>query len=146
MVTLSSSHVCAWCGRHVSKLLDLCECPHCDGLLWIAEYGQPSLPAKYGPDCAVSPPQVQVPSTWDIPEDVVKVLPASVAFENSVVPAANTGDVLLVVSTYPVNLASMEKLRFILNRMVAVVATFDDWIAVMRDRHYGPLGGRPWAT
>ena len=53
-----------------------------------------------------------------VPEAVVELIPESVARENSILPLAEDGDTLKVIVSDPMDIETIEKLRFILNRRI----------------------------
>ncbi len=74
-----------------------------------------------------------------VPREVLALLPASVAWENAVLPLGASGEVLVVAVSDPTDLDTVQKLQFILNRdVVPVVATREQIVAAVR-RHYGEL-------
>ena len=55
-------------------------------------------------------------NTIDIPDNVIELMPESVARENAVLPLKQDGTQLIVLIANPGDVDTIEKLRFILNR------------------------------
>src|SRR4051812_18048052 len=78
-----------------------------------------------------------VAATLDPPRAVIELVPESVARENQVLPLALDGETLTVAAADPTNLLVAEKLSFILNKKVRLVAAPPAAIRVAINRHYG---------
>lgn len=76
-----------------------------------------------------------------IPPNVVELVPESVARENCILPFAEEDGALKVVASDPDDLATQDKLRFILNREVKIVLAPRDMILAAINRHYGQIDG-----
>ena len=76
-----------------------------------------------------------------IADDVVGLLPESVARENTIFPVAENGGVLTVAACDPTDLDTQEKLRFILNRDIETVLAPREQIVEAINRHYGMSDG-----
>ena len=61
-------------------------------------------------------------SEINIPDSIIEFVPEAVARENSVLPLSEEDDVLTVVVSEPIDLDTLDKLRFILNRRVEIGA------------------------
>src|SRR6266566_6280293 len=72
-----------------------------------------------------------------IPPAVVELVPESVARENVVLPLAQDGPILKVIMSDPTDVATMEKLQFILNKQITPVLAPRDQIVEAINRHYG---------
>jgi type IV pilus assembly protein PilB len=72
-----------------------------------------------------------------IPPAVVELVPESVARENVVLPLAQDGPMLKVIMSDPSDVATMEKLQFILNKQITPVLAPRDQIVEAINRHYG---------
>ena len=53
-----------------------------------------------------------------IPEDIIELVPETIARENATLPLSLEGDALKVLLTDPLDVETIEKLRFILNRQI----------------------------
>ena len=76
-----------------------------------------------------------------VAEEVVGLLPESVARENTIFPVAEHGGVLTVAACDPTDLDTQEKLRFILNREITTVLAPREQIVEAINRHYGLSDG-----
>ncbi|MFM9026093.1 MAG: GspE/PulE family protein [Planctomycetaceae bacterium] len=76
-----------------------------------------------------------------VPDEVVGLLPESVARENTIFPVAEQGGVLTVAACDPTDLDTQEKLRFILNRDITTVLAPREQIVEAINRHYGLSDG-----
>jgi type IV pilus assembly protein PilB len=73
----------------------------------------------------------------NIPPAVVELVPESVARENVVLPLAQEGPVLKIVMSDATDVATMEKLQFILNKQITPVLAPREQIVEAINRHYG---------
>jgi type IV pilus assembly protein PilB len=80
-------------------------------------------------------------STEKIPEEVIQLVPESVARENSIIPYKEEDDVIHVLLSDPFDLEIIEKLRFILNRRVETALAPRDSIQEAINRYYGQVEG-----
>ena len=76
-----------------------------------------------------------------VSQDVIELLPESVARENSIFPLAEVGSVLQVATSDPSDMELQEKLRFILNRDVEMSLAPRQQIVEAINRHYGLSDG-----
>ena len=76
-----------------------------------------------------------------IPEEVVELVPESVARENVILPLAEEEDALKVIVTDPFDIETVEKLRFILNRRVVTAISPREAILEAINRYYGQIEG-----
>jgi type IV pilus assembly protein PilB len=76
-----------------------------------------------------------------IPEHVIELVPESVARENNVLPMAEEDDTLVVILSDPLDMETIEKLRFILNRRVDVALSPQENIIEAINRYYGQQEG-----
>jgi hypothetical protein len=72
-----------------------------------------------------------------IPPAIIELLPESVARENVVLPLSATTDVLTVVMSDPIDIATIQKLEFILNKKIQPAVAAQDQIVEAINRHYG---------
>jgi type IV pilus assembly protein PilB len=77
----------------------------------------------------------------EVPQEVVSLLPESVARENTIFPVAESGSSLRVATCDPSDLDTQEKLRFILNRDVELALAPREQIVEAINRHYGMSDG-----
>jgi type IV pilus assembly protein PilB len=77
----------------------------------------------------------------EVPQEVVALLPESVARENTIFPVAEAGASLRVATCDPTDLDTQEKLRFILNREVELALAPREQIVEAINRHYGMSDG-----
>jgi type IV pilus assembly protein PilB len=77
----------------------------------------------------------------EVPQEVVALLPESVARENTIFPVAESGSSLRVATCDPSDLDTQEKLRFILNRDVELALAPREQIVEAINRHYGMSDG-----
>jgi len=80
-------------------------------------------------------------STEKISEEVIQLVPESVARENSIIPYKEEDDVIHVLLSDPFDLEIIEKLRFILNRRVETALAPRDSIQEAINRYYGQVEG-----
>ncbi|MBX3422555.1 MAG: type II/IV secretion system protein [Pirellulaceae bacterium] len=80
-------------------------------------------------------------STVKIPDEVIQLVPESVARENSVIPYAEEDGVIHVLLSDPFDLETTEKLRFILNRRIETALAPRDAIQEAINRYYGQVEG-----
>jgi type IV pilus assembly protein PilB len=76
-----------------------------------------------------------------IPPSVVELVPESVARENVAIPLAESDGTLTVILSDPTNYETVEKLRFILNRQIAIALAPRETILEAINRHYGQTVG-----
>ncbi|GIW91137.1 MAG: type IV fimbrial assembly protein PilB [Pirellulaceae bacterium] len=76
-----------------------------------------------------------------IPAEIIELVPESVARENVVLPLSLDGDVLTVIISDPMDLETIEKLRFILNRRVETALAPREMILEYINRYYGQIEG-----
>ncbi|MFO0930822.1 MAG: ATPase, T2SS/T4P/T4SS family [Gemmataceae bacterium] len=72
-----------------------------------------------------------------IPPAVVELVPESVARENVVIPYTQDGPVLKIIMSDPSDLATMQKLEFILNKQITPMLAPKEQIVEAINRHYG---------
>jgi len=77
----------------------------------------------------------------EVPQEVVALLPESVARENTIFPVAESGSSLRVATCDPTDLDTQEKLRFILNRDIELALAPREQIVEAINRHYGLSDG-----
>jgi type IV pilus assembly protein PilB len=76
-----------------------------------------------------------------IADEVIQLVPESVARENSVIPFKDEDDALHVLVSDPFDLETIEKLRFILNRKVETAVAPREAIQEAINRYYGQVEG-----
>ena len=74
-----------------------------------------------------------------IPPSVVELVPESVARENTVVPLAEDDGTLKVIVCDPLDLETMDKLRFILNRKIEIALAPRENISETINKYYGQI-------
>jgi type IV pilus assembly protein PilB len=72
-----------------------------------------------------------------IPPAVVELVPESVARENVVLPLTQDGAILKIIMSDPTDVATMEKIQFILNKQITPVLAPREQIVEAINRHYG---------
>src|SRR5262245_1912457 len=72
-----------------------------------------------------------------IPPAVVELVPESVARENVLLPLAQAGPMHKIIMSDPSDVATMEKLQFILNKQITPVLASREQIVESINRHYG---------
>jgi type IV pilus assembly protein PilB len=72
-----------------------------------------------------------------IPPAVIELVPESVARENVVLPLTQDGPMLKIIMSDPTDVATMEKLQFILNKQITPVLAPREQIVEAINRHYG---------
>ena len=80
-------------------------------------------------------------SSLTVPEEVVGLLPESVARENTIFPLADEGTAIRIATCDPGDLDTQEKLRFILNRNIEQTLALREQIVEAINRHYGSGDG-----
>jgi type IV pilus assembly protein PilB len=76
-----------------------------------------------------------------IPENVIELVPESVARENNILPMKEDEDSLVVIMSDPMDIETIDKLRFILNRRVDVALAPKENIVEAINRYYGQEEG-----
>jgi len=76
-----------------------------------------------------------------IPPAVIELVPESVARENSVLPMEEVDDGLKVIVSDPLDLDTLEKLRFILNCKVEIALATRESVQEAINRYYGQVEG-----
>ncbi|HIA20321.1 MAG: GspE/PulE family protein [Pirellulaceae bacterium] len=76
-----------------------------------------------------------------IPEEVVEMVPETIARENATLPLTITGDELKIIISDPMDIETVEKLRFILNRQVQIALAPRENILEAINRYYGQIEG-----
>jgi len=77
----------------------------------------------------------------EVADDVVGMLPESVARENTIFPLEETGAALRIATCDPTDMDAQEKLRFILNRDIEMAIAPRELIVEAINRHYGLSDG-----
>jgi type IV pilus assembly protein PilB len=80
-------------------------------------------------------------ATFDVSDDVVGMLPESVARENTIFPLSESGSTLRIATCDPTDIDAQEKLRFILNREIEMAIAPREQIVEAINRHYGLSDG-----
>ncbi len=131
---------CPLCGKDVRiepspETLDA-PCPHCGGLLWFASSGDvaPILDPSRSPSDLVP---ADIADDISIPTYLLELIPHSVAWENRVLPVAETRESLIVALADPTDIDTVDKLQFILNRRIQVVHVAADWLDDQLRQRYG---------
>lgn len=78
---------------------------------------------------------------YQIPEEVVELVPESVARENVAIPLVEEDNALKVAVSDPFDIETIEKLRFILNRKVETALAPRESILEAINRYYGQVEG-----
>ena len=76
-----------------------------------------------------------------IPDSVIELIPESVARENSILPMSESEDRLRVIVSDPMDIETIEKLRFILNRQIETVLAPRESIQQAINSCYGQVEG-----
>ena len=76
-----------------------------------------------------------------IPEQIIELVPESVARENVILPLGEEGEALKVIVWDPFDIETIEKLRFILNRRVETALAPRENILESINRYYGLIEG-----
>jgi type IV pilus assembly protein PilB len=76
-----------------------------------------------------------------IPEEVVEMVPETIARENATLPLTVTGEELKIILSDPMDIETVEKLRFILNRQVQIALAPRENILEAINRYYGQIEG-----
>jgi len=79
--------------------------------------------------------------TVDVAEEVIGLLPESVARENTIFPLAESGGTLRIATCDPTDMDAQEKLRFILNREIEMAIAPREQIVEAINRNYGLSDG-----
>ncbi len=80
-------------------------------------------------------------NTLKIPDEVIQLVPESVARENKVIPYAQGDDSIKVLISDPNDIDTIANLRFILNRTVEVALAPKEHIQEAINRYYGQTEG-----
>ncbi len=80
-------------------------------------------------------------ATTQVPEEVIGLLPESVARENTIFPLSESGSTLRIATSDPTDMDAQEKLRFILNRDIEMAIAPREQIVEAINRHYGLSDG-----
>jgi type IV pilus assembly protein PilB len=80
-------------------------------------------------------------TTVKIPDQVIQLVPESVARENKIIPYAELEDSIRVLVSDPFDIETIEKLRFILNRKVETALAPKEHIQEAINRYYGQTEG-----
>ena len=76
-----------------------------------------------------------------IPERVIELVPETIARENATLPLKEDDDILKVLLSNPLDIETIEKLRFILNRQVQIALAPRESILEAINRYYGQIDG-----
>jgi type IV pilus assembly protein PilB len=76
-----------------------------------------------------------------IPEEVVEMVPETIARENATLPLTVNGEELKIILSDPMDIETVEKLRFILNRQVQIALAPRENILEAINRYYGQIEG-----
>ena len=80
-------------------------------------------------------------ATTEVSEDVIGLLPESVARENTIFPLSESGGTLRIATCDPTDVDAQEKPRFILNREIEMAIAPREQIVEAINRHYGLSDG-----
>lgn len=80
-------------------------------------------------------------SSIRIPDNVIQLVPESVARENKIIPVSDEDGTIKVLVTDPFDIETIEKLRFILNRKVETALAPQEQIIEAINRYYGQVEG-----
>ena len=69
--------------------------------------------------------QVVNPMAASIPEDVINCVPKNIAKKHNIVPVARQGELLIIAISDPLDIGTLEDLRFTLNINVEVPSTIN---------------------
>jgi type IV pilus assembly protein PilB len=78
---------------------------------------------------------------FKIPDEIIELVPESVARENAILPLSEEDDALKVIVNDPFDIETIEKLRFILNRKVEIALAPRENILESINRYYGQVEG-----
>ncbi len=73
----------------------------------------------------------------EIPPEIIKQIPATIARRYKVVPVFNSDNMLTVALADPLDIQTLDSLRFILKRNVEGVVASDEEISIALDHYYG---------
>ena len=76
-----------------------------------------------------------------IPDEIIELVPETIARENAIIPYASDGDALRVLMSNPLDVDTIEKLRFILNRQIQIALAPRENILESINRYYGQIDG-----
>ena len=76
-----------------------------------------------------------------VPPAIIELVPESVVRENVILPLSEEGEALRVVVSDPLDLETLDKLRFILNRKIEITLATRESIQESINRHYGQTEG-----
>ena len=76
-----------------------------------------------------------------IPEEIVEMVPETIARENATLPWTINRDELKIILSDPMDMETVEKLRFILNRQVQIALAPRENILEAINRYYGQIEG-----
>ncbi|MBA63139.1 MAG: pilus assembly protein PilB [Planctomycetaceae bacterium] len=76
-----------------------------------------------------------------IPEAIIELVPETIARENITIPLSEEGDALRVILADPMDVETVEKLRFILNRQIQIALAPRSGILEAINRYYGQFDG-----
>src|SRR5262245_17193392 len=75
-------------------------------------------------------------SLQNVPRTIIELMPAAVAYENTVLPIVLTGEMLTVAAPNAGDIGLADKLSFILNKKVRLLAFPPDQIRAAIELHY----------
>lgn len=75
-----------------------------------------------------------------IPDNIIELVPESVARENTIIPVSDEDETIKVLVHDPFDIETIEKLRFILNRKVETALAPKEHILEAINRYYGQAG------
>ncbi len=76
-----------------------------------------------------------------IPESVIELIPEAVARENRILPFAEEGETITVIVSDPLDIETLEKLRFIINKNIDTALAPREAILENINRYYGQIEG-----
>jgi type IV pilus assembly protein PilB len=80
-------------------------------------------------------------SEIQIPENIIELVPESVARENAILPLKEEEDALKVIVSDPYDIDTVEKLRFILNRKIEIALAPREKILEAINKYYSQIEG-----
>ena len=85
-------------------------------------------------------------SDTTIPDEVIALVPVSVARENTVIPVSATDSTVTVAFADPTNMGALEKLEFLLGKRVNIAVSSKSEVTAAIDRHYASAGAEGGGT
>ncbi len=118
-------------------------CARCGQLLWFSPSAGVVAPIVEFDQLRTDQRVASLPASTYIPVKILQSVPKNVVRENRIFPIAEWSDALVIAVSRRIDLDTIEKLRFLLNRHMLLVVIDDSTLSQQIDYHYPEPHDRP---